>query len=70
MCPEGERLPEGNSIDFLDRPYLYFKSSSTHDTAQALYLYESVSFIGLGPRGKNFRSDYGLIRYEDMTLSD
>ncbi|MEQ8733952.1 MAG: ABC transporter substrate-binding protein [Rhodospirillaceae bacterium] len=41
-----------------------------HESAQALYMYESVSFIGLGPRVKNFRSDYGFIRYEEMQLSD
>ena len=41
-----------------------------HDTAQALYMYESVSFIGLGKRVKNFRSDYGFIRYEELKLSD
>ncbi|MEQ9444134.1 MAG: hypothetical protein RJS98_01100, partial [Rhodospirillaceae bacterium] len=41
-----------------------------HTSAQALFLYESVSFVGLGPRVKNFKSDYGFIRYEEMQLSE
>ncbi|MBL8629463.1 MAG: ABC transporter substrate-binding protein [Rhodospirillaceae bacterium] len=39
-----------------------------HDTAQALFLYESVSFIGLGARVQKFRADYGFIRFEDIAL--
>ncbi len=39
-----------------------------HDTAQAMYLYESVSFIGLGARVKSFRADYGFIRFEALEL--
>ncbi len=40
----------------------------SHDTAQALFLYESVSFIGLGARVKSFRADYGFIRFESLEL--
>lgn len=39
-----------------------------HDTAQALFLYESVSFVGLGPRVKTFRADYGFTRFELIEL--
>ena len=39
-----------------------------HDTAQALFLYETVSFIGLGPRVERFRADYGFVRYELIEL--
>ena len=39
-----------------------------HAQAQALFLYETVSFIGLGPRVKNFRADFGFIRYEAMAV--
>ena len=41
-----------------------------HETAQALFLYETVSFVGLGPRIGRFRSDYGFIRYEMLKLKD
>ncbi|MBL8643955.1 MAG: ABC transporter substrate-binding protein [Rhodospirillaceae bacterium] len=40
-----------------------------HDTAQALFLYESVSFVALGPRVKSFRADYGFIRFEAIQLA-
>lgn len=40
-----------------------------HETAQALFVYETVSFVGLGPRVDRFRSDYGFIRYEMLSLS-
>jgi peptide/nickel transport system substrate-binding protein len=39
-----------------------------HETAQALFLYETVSFIGLGPRIDRFRADYGFVRYELLEL--
>ena len=41
-----------------------------HATAQALFLYETVSFVGLGPRISNFRTDYGFIRYETIQLME
>ncbi len=41
-----------------------------HATAQSLYLYETVSFIGLSARVKKFRSDYGFIRYETIELKN
>lgn len=40
-----------------------------HDTAQALFLYETVSFIGLGQRVQSFRADFGFIRYEQISLA-
>jgi ABC-type transport system substrate-binding protein len=42
--------------------------ASSHDRAQALFVYESVGFIGVGPRVKNFRSDFGFLRYEMMEV--
>ena len=41
-----------------------------HLTAQAVFLYETVSFVGLSPRIANFRTDYGFIRYETIELTD
>ncbi len=42
----------------------------SHDTAQSLFMYETVAFIGLSKRIKAFRSDFGFIRYEDIELAD
>lgn len=39
-----------------------------HETAQALYLYDTVGFIALGPRIAEFRSDFSFIRYEAIRL--
>ena len=41
-----------------------------HETAQALFLYETVSFAGLGPRIDRFRADYGFVRYEMLELKE
>jgi peptide/nickel transport system substrate-binding protein len=41
-----------------------------HETAQALFLYETVSFVGLGTRIEHFGVDYGFIRYETITLKE
>jgi peptide/nickel transport system substrate-binding protein len=42
--------------------------AGAHDLAQALYLYETVSFTGLGRRVGEFPMDFGFIRYEGITL--
>lgn len=62
--------------DALSEPDLDMRLTKTravmahaYDTAQALFLYETVAFIGLGPRIKTFRADYGFIRYEDITFA-
>lgn len=39
-----------------------------HDAAQALYLYDTVAFIALGPRIEQFQSDFSFIRYEAIRL--
>jgi peptide/nickel transport system substrate-binding protein len=39
-----------------------------HNTAQALFLYESISFAAVGPRVKNFRADYNFIRFENLSV--
>ena len=41
-----------------------------HDIAQAMYLYETVSFIGLSARVKEFSVDFGMVAYEDVRLRD
>ncbi len=41
-----------------------------HAQAQALFLYETVSFIGVGPRVKNFRADFAFIRYEMIEVAE
>ena len=40
--------------------------AQSHDTAQALFLYETVSFSGLAARVKEFPMDFGFIRYEGV----
>jgi len=42
----------------------------SHELAQALFLYETVSFTGLGRRVGDFPVDFGFIRYEGMTLTE
>ncbi len=39
-----------------------------HDIAQALFLYETVSFTGLSARVVDFPMDFGFIRYEGVKL--
>jgi peptide/nickel transport system substrate-binding protein len=39
-----------------------------HDLAQALFLYETVSFTGLSARVVEFPMDFGFIRYEGVRL--
>ena len=39
-----------------------------HETALGIFLYDTVTFVGLGPRVKTFRQDAGFIRYEDIVL--
>lgn len=39
-----------------------------HDDAQALYLYDTVAFVALGPRIESFRIDFSFIRYEEIRL--
>lgn len=39
-----------------------------HETAQAIYLYDTVGFVALGPRIDTFRIDFSFIRYEDLRL--
>ncbi len=39
-----------------------------HTKAQALYLYETVSFTGLAARVKDFVMDFGFISYESVSL--
>jgi peptide/nickel transport system substrate-binding protein len=39
-----------------------------HADAQAIYLYDTVGFVGLGPRIGHFRVDFSFIRYEHITL--
>ncbi len=39
-----------------------------HVNAQAMFLYETVAFNGLGPRIKTFRADFGFIRYEAIEV--
>lgn len=39
-----------------------------HETAQAIYLYDTVGFVALGPRIDAFRIDFSFIRYEDLRL--
>ena len=41
-----------------------------HETAQALFLYETVSFVGLGPRIDRFRADYGFVWYELLEFKE
>jgi peptide/nickel transport system substrate-binding protein len=41
-----------------------------HDMAQALFLYETVSFTGLGPRVVAFPMDFSFIRYEGVRLKE
>jgi peptide/nickel transport system substrate-binding protein len=41
-----------------------------HTQAQALFLYETVSFTGLGRRVAAFPMDFGFIRYEGVRLKD
>ncbi|MCB2106550.1 MAG: hypothetical protein KDE14_02560 [Rhodobacteraceae bacterium] len=40
-----------------------------HDEAQALYLYETVAFMGVGPRVKTVPVDFAFIRYEGLELA-
>lgn len=42
----------------------------THEMAQAMFLYESVGLVGYSKRITGFRSDFGFLRYELMTVSD
>lgn len=42
----------------------------THDRAQAIYVYESIGFIALGPRIKKYQADFGFIRYEMIEISE
>jgi peptide/nickel transport system substrate-binding protein len=44
--------------------------AEAHDMAQALFLYETVSFTGLGPRVESFPMDFSFIRYEGVKLKD
>jgi peptide/nickel transport system substrate-binding protein len=39
-----------------------------HADAQALYLYDTVGFVALGPRIADFRVDFSFIRYEHIAL--
>ncbi|MBM3514919.1 MAG: ABC transporter substrate-binding protein [Alphaproteobacteria bacterium] len=41
-----------------------------HDSAQAIYLYDTVSFVALGPRIARFRVDFSFIRYEDIRVRE
>jgi peptide/nickel transport system substrate-binding protein len=42
----------------------------THEMAQAMFLYESVGLVGYSKRITGFRSDFGFLRYELMTVAD
>lgn len=41
-----------------------------HDTAQGMFMYESIGFTGYNRRISNFRSDFHFIRYELMTVAE
>ena len=41
-----------------------------HESAQALFLYDSVAFVGISDRAQGFRSDYSFVRYEDIVLTE
>jgi peptide/nickel transport system substrate-binding protein len=41
-----------------------------HETAQGIFLYESIGLVGFNRRIKNFRSDFGFYRYELMKVED
>ncbi len=40
----------------------------THENAQALFMYESANLVSYSSRIKNFRSDFGFLRYELMQI--
>ena len=42
----------------------------SREMQQAMYLYESVGLVGYSKRISGFRSDFGFIRYELMTVDD
>ncbi len=39
------------------------------DRAMGVFLYESIAFIGLGPRVKTFATDFAFIRYERLKIA-
>ncbi|MBM3512102.1 MAG: ABC transporter substrate-binding protein [Alphaproteobacteria bacterium] len=41
-----------------------------HDEAPAIWMHELMFFEGLGPRVRNYRSDIGVIRYDQIELVD
>ena len=41
-----------------------------HDIAQAMFLYETVSFVGLSARVKEFSVDFGMVAYENVRLRE
>jgi peptide/nickel transport system substrate-binding protein len=42
----------------------------SHDQAQAIFIYEGVGFMGLGPRVKELPSDFGFIRFDEVRLKN
>ena len=40
-----------------------------HDRAMGVFLYESIAFIGLGPRVQTFATDFAFIRYEKLRIA-
>lgn len=43
--------------------------SRSHEQAQAIFIYEGVGFMGLGPRLKALPSDFGFIRFDEAALN-
>jgi peptide/nickel transport system substrate-binding protein len=69
--PEAEKLREGaiaaNTLEA--RVDLTQKlMARAHDNAQALFMYESANLVSYSKRIKNFRSDFGFLRYELMQV--
>jgi peptide/nickel transport system substrate-binding protein len=44
--------------------------AASHDLAAGIFLYNSVTFVGLGPRIANYRQDVAFVRYEEIKLKN
>ena len=42
--------------------------SLSHDAALGIFLYNSITLVGLGPRIAHYRQDFNFIRYEDIAF--
>ncbi|MBL8629465.1 MAG: ABC transporter substrate-binding protein [Rhodospirillaceae bacterium] len=71
--PEAEKLRESAvAAKTLDARIDLTKQlmARMHENAQALFMYESLNLVSYSSRIKNFRSDFGFLRYDLMQVED